>query len=210
MALTKAQLREILSEAGVDAEQMGTAVNKIISGHSASLEALRDEVTSLREDVEKYRTDAEKLPAVQDELKTLKADAAKHKDQDYDALKAEFDQYKADIAAKEAKATKEKLYREALKDASLSDTGIEKAIKYADWDSLEVDEKGGLKDAKNHIKAAQEEWAAYVVRTEKKGAEVDAPPGNGGSGQPALSNAAKMAQQYYAEHYGGTTNGKEA
>lgn len=210
MALTKAQLREILSEAGVDAEQMGTAVNKIISGHSASLEALRDEVTSLREDVEKYRTDAEKLPALQDELKTLKADAAKHKDQDYDALKAEYEQYKADIAAKEARATKEKLYREALKDANLSDSGIEKAIKYADWDSFEVDDKGGLKDAKNHIKTAQEEWAAYVVKKEMKGAEVDAPPSNGGSGKPTLSPAAKMAQQYYAEHYGGTVTGKEA
>lgn len=210
MALTKAQLREILSEAGVDAEQMSTAVSKIISGHSASLEALRDEVNTLREDVAKYRADAEKLPTLQDELKTLKADAAKHKDQDYDALKAEYDQYKADIAAKEAKASKEKLYREALKDADLSDSGIEKAVKYADWDSIEIDDKGALKDAKGIVKSAREEWAAYVVKKETQGAEVSTPPSNGGNGKPILSNAARMAQQYYSEHYGGTTTGKEA
>ena len=209
MALTKAQLREILSEAGVDAEQMSSAVSKIISGHSASLEALRDEVNSLREDVTKYRTDAEKLPGLQEELKTLKAEAAKHKDQDYDALKAEYEQYKADITAKEVRATKEKVYREALKDANLSDTGIEKAVKYADWEKLEIDDKGALKDAKGHIKAAQEEWAAYVVKKEVHGADVADPPENSGGGKPALSNASKLAQQYYAEHYGGNT-GKEA
>ena len=210
MSLTKAQLREILTEAGVDAELIGTAVNKIISGHTASIEALRDEVNSLREDVAKYKTDAEKLPGLKEELKSAKAEAEKHKDKDYDALKAEYDSYKAEISAKEVKAQKEKLYREALRDADLSDSGIEKAIKYADWDAIEIDDKGALKDAKSIVKSARDEWAAYVVKKETQGAEVSNPPGNGGSGKPVLSNAARMAQQYYSEHYGGTTTGKEA
>lgn len=203
MALTKAQLREILSEAGVEAEQMSTAISKIISGHSASIDALRDEVTTLREDVNKYKADADKLPGVQAELKKLKEDAEKNKDKDYDALKQEFDNYKAEITAKEAQAVKERVYRKALKDANLSDTGIEKAVKYADWNSIEVDEKGALKEAKKHIKGAQEEWAAYVVDKRTEGARVENPPGGqGGSGRPEVSAAAQLAKAYYADRYG--------
>lgn len=205
MALTKAQLREILSEAGLEAEQMNTAISKIISGHSASLEALREEVSTLREDVEKYKKDAEKLPGVQAELKTLKEDAEKNKDKDYDALKQEFDNYKAEITSKEAQAVKEKVYREALKDANLSETGIDKAVKYANWDSIEVDDKGALKEAKKHIKEAQEEWAAYVVNKRTEGAGVNNPPGGqGGSGKPEVSAAAQLAKAYYADRYGAT------
>lgn len=203
MALTKAQLREILSEAGVEAEQMSTAISKIISGHSASIDALRDEVSTLREEVSKYKADADKLPGVQAELKTLKEDAEKNKDKDYDALKKEFDDYKAEITAKETKATKERVYREALKDANLSDTGIDKAVKYADWDTIEVDEKGALKEAKKHIKEAQEEWAAYAIDKRTEGAKVSNPPGgDGGSGRPEVSAAAQLAKAYYADRYG--------
>lgn len=205
MALSKAYVREILTEAGVDAEKMSSAVNKIITGNVESIEAMREEVSALRDDVKKYKADAEKLPDVQKELRTLKAEAEKNKDKDYDALRQEFDDYKAGIAAKEAKAQKEKLYREALKDADLSDTGIEKAVKYADWDGIEVDDKGALKDAKGLIKSAKEEWAAYVVTKRTEGARTQTPPENNGGGKPEMSAAAKMARQYYAEHYGAAT-----
>ena len=43
MALTKAQVKEILSTAGVDADHMSDAVEKILAGHTASIDALREE-----------------------------------------------------------------------------------------------------------------------------------------------------------------------
>ena len=173
MALTKAQVREILSAAGVTSENMSEAVDKIIDGHVTS-------VNALREDVAKYKADAEKLPAVQKELDDMKANSNDDWKEKHDRLKDEFDKYKNDVLAKETKAAKEAAYRAILKDANLSEKGIEKAIKYAEWDKIELGEDGKLKGANDHIKAAREEWAEYVTTTTTTGAKTSTPPANNG------------------------------
>lgn len=173
MALTKAQVREILSAAGVTSENMSEAVDKIIDGHLTS-------VNALREDIAKYKADAEKLPTVQKELDDMKANSNDDWKEKHDRLKDEFDQYKNDVQAKETKAAKEAAYRAILKDANLSEKGIEKAVKYADWDKIELDEDGKLKGANDHIKAAREEWAEYVTTTTTTGAKTSTPPANNG------------------------------
>lgn len=173
MALTKAQVREILSAAGVTSENMSEAVDKIIDGHLTS-------VNALREDVAKYKADAEKLPTVQKELDDMKANSNDDWKEKHDRLKDEFDKYKTDVQAKETKAAKEAAYRAILKDANLSEKGIEKAIKYADWDKIELGEDGKLKGANDHIKAVREEWAEYVTTTTTTGAKTSTPPANTG------------------------------
>ena len=173
MALTKAQVREILSAAGVTSENMSEAVDKIIDGHVTS-------VNALREDIAKYKADAEKLPTVQKELDDMKANSNDDWKEKHDRLKDEFDKYKTDVQAKETKAAKEAAYRAILKDANLSEKGIEKAIKYAEWDKIELDENGKLKGANDHIKAAREEWAEYVTTTTTTGAKTSTPPANNG------------------------------
>lgn len=175
MALTKAQVREILSAAGVTSENMSEAVDKIIDGHVTS-------VNALREDVAKYKADAEKLPTVQKELDDMKANTNDSWKEKYDNLKGEFDQYKNDVQAKETKAAKEAAYRAILKDANLSEKGIEKAIKYAEWDKIELGEDGKLKGANDHIKSVREEWAEYVTTTTTTGAKTSTPPANNGTG----------------------------
>ena len=97
----------------------------------------------------------------------------------YDTVKKEFDEFKKGIEAKELQSTKEKAFREILKDANLSEKGIEKAVKYADWNAIEL-EDGKVKDATNHIKTAKEEWAEYVVTTNTRGANPATPPSNTG------------------------------
>ena len=95
MALTKAQVREILSAAGVTSENMSEAVDKIIDGHLTS-------VNALREDVAKYKADAEKLPTVQKELDDMKANTNDSWKEKYDGYtEAEF--YKGKVAEKKAK-----------------------------------------------------------------------------------------------------------
>lgn len=173
MALTKAQVREILSAAGVTSEHMSDAVDKIIDGHLIS-------VNALREDVAKYKADAEKLPTVQKELNDMKANNNDDWKEKHDKLKDEFDTYKKDVEAKETKAAKEAAYRAILKDANLSEKGIEKAIKYADWGKIELDTDGKLKGANDHIKAVREEWAEYVTTTTTTGARTSTPPANNG------------------------------
>ena len=173
MALTKAQVREILSAAGVTSENMSEAVDKIIDGHVTS-------VNALREDIAKYKADAEKLPTVQKELDDMKANSNDGWKEKHDKLKDEFDTYKKDVEAKETKAAKEKAYRAILKDANLSEKGIEKAVKYADWDKIELGADGKLKGANDHIKAVREEWAEYVTTTTTTGAKTSIPPANTG------------------------------
>lgn len=173
MALTKAQVREILSAAGVTSENMSEAVDKIIDGHLTS-------VNALREDVAKYKADAEKLPTVQKELDDMKANSNDGWKEKHDKLKDEFDTYKKDVEAKENHNKKVEAYKAILKDADFTDGGIEKAVKYADWDNIEVGDDGKLKDASKLIKAAKEEWAAYVNHETITGAKTPTPPANTG------------------------------
>ena len=175
MALTKAQVREILSAAGVTSENMSEAVDKIIDGHVTS-------VNALREDIAKYKADAEKLTTVQKELDDMKANSNDDWKEKHDKLKGDFDSYKKDVEAKETHSKKVEAYRNILKDANLSEKGIEKAIKYAEWDKIELENDGKLKGASDHIKAVKEEWAEYVTTTTTTGAKTSNPPANTGSG----------------------------
>ena len=159
--------RKMLKAMGIEEEK----IDQIIEAHT-------DTVDGLKSDLSKYKTDAEKLPDVQKELDELKAKGDDGWKEKHDALKAEFDQYKNDVQAKETKAAKEAAYRAILKDANLSEKGIEKAIKYAEWDKIELDADGKLKGANDHIKAVREEWAEYVTTTTTTGAKTSNPPAN--------------------------------
>lgn len=161
--------RKMLKAMGIEEEK----IDQIIEAHSET-------VDSLKADRDSYKEDAEKLKDVQKELDDLKAKGDDGWKEKHDRLKEEFDQYKNDVQAKETKAAKEAAYRAILKDANLSEKGIEKAIKYAEWDKIELDEDGKLKGANDHIKAVREEWAEYVTTTTTTGAKTSNPPANNG------------------------------
>ena len=161
--------RKMLKAMGIEEEK----IDQIIEAHT-------DTVDGLKADLSKYKTDAEKLSDVQKELDELKAKGDDGWKEKHDKLKVEFDQYKNDVQAKETKAAKEAAYRAILKDANLSEKGIEKAIKYAEWDKIELDADGKLKGANDHIKSVREEWAEYVTTTTTTGAKTSTPPANNG------------------------------
>ena len=190
MALTKAQVREILSAAGVTSENMSEAVDKIIDGHVTS-------VNALREDVAKYKADAEKLTTVQKELDDMKANSNDDWKEKHDKLKGDFDKYKTDVQAKETHSKKVEAYKTILKDAGLSEKDIEKAIKYAEWDKIELETDGKLKGASDHIKAVKEEWAEYVTTTTTTGAKTSNPPANNGGSVKTKEEIYKMENGRY-------------
>ena len=161
--------RKMLKAMGIEEEK----IDQIIEAHSET-------VDSLKADRDSYKEDAEKLKDVQKELDDLKAKGDDGWKEKHDRLKEEFDQYKNDVQEKETKAAKEAAYRAILKDANLSEKGIEKAVKYADWDKIELGEDGKLKGANDHIKAVREEWAEYVTTTTTTGAKTSTPPANNG------------------------------
>ena len=84
------------------------------------------------------------------------------------------------MEAREALAAKKAAYTEVCKDAGLNEKGVAKALKYADWNAVELDETGKVKNPKDHIKALKEEWAEHVITSTTTGANTPNPPANNG------------------------------
>lgn len=190
MALT----RKMLTNMGLESDK----IEEIISAHT-------DTVSGLKDEIEKYKAfeaDAKKLPEVQKELDDLKAEVAKNSDKDYDALKKEYEDYKAEQERKESHAVKEKAFREILKDASIDEKYFDKVIKYSDIDGIELDDKGAVKDAKNKIKSIKEEWSECIAVKQTQGTQTATPPTNTGGMIAQPSRATQIAARYMAEHYG--------
>lgn len=161
--------RKMLKAMGIEEEK----IDQIIEAHSET-------VDSLKADRDSYKEDAEKLKDVQKELDDLKAKGDDGWKEKHDKLKDEFDTYKKDVEAKETHNKKVEAYKAILKDANLSEKGIEKAVKYAEWDKIELNADGRVKGANDHIKAVREEWAEYVTTTTTTGAKTTTPPANTG------------------------------
>ena len=159
MAFTRSTTRSLAKESGVEIPK--EFEDALVAEHLTARNAYAEE---------QVKAELEKQPAP-------KAENVKDSEE-YKALKADFDKYKAEVTEKETKAAKEAAYRAILKDANLSEKGIEKAVKYADWDKIELGEDGKLKGANDHIKAVREEWAEYVTTTTTTGAKTSTPPAN--------------------------------
>lgn len=175
MALTRSYLKGM----GLTDEQ----VSGIIEAHT-------DTVDGLKKEIERYKADAQKLPGVQEELEKAK-EAAKNSG-DAAKIQKAFDDYKAEVEAKESAAAKKAAYEKVAKDAGLTETGIAKAVKYADWSTVELDEKGNIKDAKALIKSLKEEWPEHISKTSEKGADTPTPPGGDGKTYKSKSEIMKI------------------
>lgn len=166
MALT----RKMLKAWGIEEDK----IDLIVEGNADSLKAKEAEkdkiIAQLNSELDELKSKGDNgLQATYDKLKT-----------DYDNLQTEFNEYKDSIAKKEALERKKTAFKEIAKDSGLSEKGIEKAIKYADYDSIELDKEGKIKNANDHIKSLKEEWSEYVVKEGTKGAETSTPPSNNG------------------------------
>lgn len=177
MALSKSMLRGY----GLNEEQ----VQAIIDGHMES-------VTGLQDEVEKYKSQAEtaqkKVTGVQKELDELKETVEKNGDKNpykvkYDALKEEFDAFKADTEKKATKAVKEEAYRALLKDVGVSEKRIAAVLKVSDIDGVELDKDGKIKGADKLKESIKEEWADFITSTGTEGAKTPNPPAGAGGGK---------------------------
>ena len=174
MALSKAKVREILSAAGVDSEHMSTAVDAIIDGNVASIEALR-------EDVAKYKADAEKLEAVQKELNELKANTGDDYKAKYEAEKKAFADYRADQTAKEEKAAKEAAVKAYFESKNITGANLAIAMRGARDEIAGIELDGtSIKDTTALDALVSGEYSGLVVTTTKQGVATATPPVNTG------------------------------
>ena len=174
MAFTRATIRNLAKDSGVEIPK--ELEDALVSEHLTARDAYAEE--QVKAELAKQPT--EKAGKVEDS-------------EEYKTLKKSFDDYKAEVASKETKAAKEAAYRAILKDANLSEKGIEKAIKYAEWDKIELEADGKLKGASDHIKAVKEEWAEYVTTTTTTGAKTSTPPANNGNSGVTKEDFQKMS-----------------
>ena len=179
MAFTRATIRNLAKESGVEIPK--EFEDALVAEHLTARNAYAEE---------QVKAELEKQPVA-------KAENVKDSEE-YKTLKADFDKYKAEVTEKETKAAKEAAYRAILKDANLSEKGIEKAVKYADWDKIELGTDGKLKGANDHIKAARDEWAEYVTTTTTTGAKTSTPPANTGGSK--LTKAEIYAKDEYGRY----------
>lgn len=197
MALSKAKIREILSEAGVDSEKMAVAVDKITDGHVASIDALK-------EDRDKYKQDAEKLADVQKELDDLKAtvDDDNGFKEKYENIKKEYNDYKQAQSEAAAKKAKDDAYRALLKDIGVVEKRIDAVMKVTSLDDLKLDKDGKLENIDTLKESAKNEWADFIGKPDTKGAPDPKPPANDPKPPRTESRAAQLEKQYHGDIYG--------
>ena len=114
------------------------------------IEAHTDTVDGLKADVSRYKADAEKLPTVQKELDDLKAAGDGGYKEKYEKEHKAFDDFKADITAKETKAAKEKAVKAYYESKNITGDNLTIALRGsgAEIDGVELDGEK-IKDTKS-------------------------------------------------------------
>lgn len=161
----------IKQHAGDDGSIPASAIGSIVT-------AIKQTVGNEFVEKERYKAKLSEIDTLKEQSQTA-GDAAMTAEKwktKYDALRHDFEQYKADQAAKETRAAKEAAYREILKDAEVPEQHFAKVLKYSDVDSVELDADGKAKNAKELLKAIKEEWSDHIPTTTTQGASTATPP----------------------------------
>ncbi len=126
MSITK----KLLKGMGLTDEQQET----ILEAHTTALDAIKAER-------DRYKTDAAKLPDVQKELDDRKAAGDGGWKDKHDSVKKQFDEYKANIEARENRAAKEQAARAYFESKNIDRLNINLAMRSsaAEIEQLELD-----------------------------------------------------------------------
>ena len=163
MALTRAMLKAMSIE--------DEKIDQIIEAHSETVDSLKQQRDSFKAQAAK----AEEL----EEAENAKPDDYKDK---YEALNDEFEAFKAEVENARIAERKEALFRDLLKDAGVDPKRINAVVKATDLSEIEITKDGHIKDAEKVTESVKDEWSDFIAETQTKGAKVDTPPKNGGSG----------------------------
>lgn len=168
---TRAEIRNILGEACTEEIE-----NRLVALHLGVVDPLKDDLT-------KYKADAEKLPTVQKELDDLKAAGDGGYKEKYEKEHKAFDDFKADITAKETKAAKEKAVKAYYESKNITGDNLTIALRGsgAEIDGVELD-GDKIKDTAALDALVSGAFAKLVSTTTTKGANIANPPAGGSPG----------------------------
>lgn len=168
MALT----RKMLKAFGIEDEK----IEQIIEAHAETVDALKQQ----RDDAQ---AKADSVPELEKQLAAAKEAAeAAASDETGAKLKSvteQFEAYKAEVAAKEAKEAARMLYREQLEAAGISGKHVNSIVKATDLAQFEVKD-GAFASPEKVQEAIKAEWSDFIVTNTTVGADVAHPPASGG------------------------------
>ena len=170
MALT----RKFLAALGIEQDK----IDEIIQQHTESIDGIKTERDTYKKDAEKLVKVQEELDKANETLKDFNKDNTfKVK---YDALKEEFDQYKADISSKETRDKKQSAFVEVLKSAGISEKRIPSILKVSKdtIDGIDFSEDGKVKNVEELTNTLKTEWSDFIVTTKETGTNISNPPSN--------------------------------
>lgn len=135
---TRAEIRNILGDACTEEIE-----NRLVALHLGVVDPLKDDLT-------KYKADAEKLPSVQKQLDDLKAAGDGGYQEKYEKEHKAFEDFKANVTAKESKAAKEKAVRAYFKSKNITGANLDLAMRGCgeEMAALELDGEK-IKDTKS-------------------------------------------------------------
>jgi len=192
------------------------AIEQIIEAHTETTDALKEQRDEYKGQAEKANGLEEELERVRKQLKAaledesqeeLKTELDKRSKELEDAqaanrkLQGEFDAYKADAEAKDAKRRKTEAYKELLEKAGIAPKYAGKVLRVTQLDDIELDEKGGIKDADKAIESIKSEWPEFIAKQSTKGTDPENPP-TPSSTTEGVSDRAKARIDRYNERYG--------
>ena len=181
MALT----RKFLKAMGIEDEK----IDQIIDAHGETVDALKEQINQ-------YRESAEELPATKTALEEAKKqldDAVKDPYKvKYEAIKEDFEKYKAETTARQTHAAKESAYRDALKKAGVAEKRIESILRVSDVDGIKINAEGKIEDADALAETIKTEWADFIPASTTTGANVPTPHGGNTPDYDSMSD-----EEYY-------------
>lgn len=185
MALT----RKFLKAMGIEDEK----IDQIIEAHTETVSGLKDSL-------DKAETAVKDLPGIQKELDAAKADLeAVKKDgwkDKHDALKKEFEDYKAGVSAKETKAAKEAAARAYYESKGITGKALDIAMRGSNEEISALELEGGkIKDTAALDALVNGDFSELVTPSDPGGNQVRVSlggslgGGNTGTGPTTLAGA---------------------
>lgn len=192
--------RKFLKAMGIEDEK----IDQIIEAHTETVSGLKDSLDKAEAAAKNLPGVQKELDAAKDELEAVKKDGWKDK---HDALKKEFEDYKAGVTAKETKSAKEAAARAYYESKNIKGDALEIAMMAsgAQIDALELAD-GKIKSTEALDALVSGKLSGLVSTTTTTGANTATPP-TGDSGKKENepnTRAAIIAAQYHNNLYGET------
>lgn len=181
MALPKKQVRENLLEWGLPEENIDKAVQYILNGNSASLDALREQLDQMKQERDSLEGKAATVDALTKERDEWKAKA--EASSDAAKIQSDFDAYKQQVETERKTARIDNAVLEACKKAGIQRESLLRMVaKDFDRSKVQTDDNGEVTNADELVTIIKADYADCVATTQVTGTPPNNPPTGGGKG----------------------------